>query len=402
MKKFKKAIAFMLSVVMIIFPLASFAEDSSDICTIIDLELEPYLGNGDFKADFYTYNGKSGVETTLSLYGWEKFSFEWKSDTPKFDDLIYLLNINYAEIVGGEWRVKLAVNIDPGGVISGGTFRGDFLHNKQDKQDSGTISGGIFDIEVINDGTISGGEFNQVVSNSGTISNGTFNELVTNNADGEITGGTFPGKILNYGGAIVNGIEGTVAEAGDLAIGKKYIGTGTIAIKQNGVDIPSGAAGEKYNLTRSEDLIGLYMLKEGDDLPEPPYSIDDQAFTAAFFLQNVVQYDFTMPDEPITIYAVFEDYAATEYSITSCVSEGGKATASVSIPTSGKYTVLFIDYTNGALNRVEAVTENLPAGKVTVTTKNDIALGAGDKVMLWSGMDSMRPLCPAYPVTVAQ
>ncbi len=69
-------------------------------------------------------------------------------------------------------------------------------------------------------------------------------------------------------------------------------------------------------------------------------------------------------------------------------------TATVFIPEPGTYTVIFTDYRDGnvvgssfvTITPTEPTVVNLPVG-------NDITLGSGDKIMLWSGL---APLCATY------
>ncbi|MDD6763695.1 MAG: alpha-amylase family glycosyl hydrolase [Clostridiales bacterium] len=71
-------------------------------------------------------------------------------------------------------------------------------------------------------------------------------------------------------------------------------------------------------------------------------------------------------------------------------------------PVAGVYRVIFADYENGALANLDIVTKEVSQteiGTVTVDMQKDFVLGAGDKVMLWNGLDGLEPLCDAYMVT---
>ena len=183
------------------------------------------------------------------------------------------------------------------------------LDNGYDYTFDGALSS---NVALANNGTIIDGQLGGRILNNenGIIQSGTFNALVTNY--GTINGGTFNGKILNMGGTVVNGVRGTVAQGGSLDITKQKLGSenvGDITVKQNSVDIPSGKAGEIYNVAGFDDtLVGLYLLKEGESAPTEDFSIDTDVFTAVEFLGTVIQYNFTMPDYPVTVCAVFSDY----------------------------------------------------------------------------------------------
>jgi len=139
--------------------------------------------------------------------------------------------------------------------------------------ESGTILSGKFSA-VSNSGTIADGTFyGDHVDNRGTISGGTFKGLVTNS--GIITGGAFEAGILNYGGTV----SGTTmyANVGNLGLTTRILGTGSISVKQNGVNIPqnNGKAGETYNITASGGTLkGLYLLTGEETAPTENFTIE--------------------------------------------------------------------------------------------------------------------------------
>ncbi len=95
------------------------------------------------------------------------------------------------------------------GSVSGG------IYNKQFKNIDGTISGGTFNSNVINNGTITGGTFNSNVINNGAITGGTFTDISGNGSisgenttvNGAISGGTIYGPIK--GNYTINGLTVT-------------------------------------------------------------------------------------------------------------------------------------------------------------------------------------------------
>ncbi len=181
-----------------------------------------------------------------------------------------------------------------------------------------------------NEATVIGGAFRNTVKNEGRIKGGTFDGTVTNNGifaegvlvGGIITGGTFNAGILNYGGTVPSGVK--CANVGNLGLTTRNLGSDSISVRQNGMVIPenSGKAGESYNVI-SEDptaIIGLYMLTEDETVPTENFVIEDifSAVAAGF-----AGYDFIMPNEAVTIVAVFNDYNSTKTYTVTYDSNGG-------------------------------------------------------------------------------
>ncbi len=84
-----------------------------------------------------------------------------------------------------------------------------------------------------------------------------------------------------------------------------------------------------------------------------------------------------------------------EFEILSNGTEG----AAVAIPRAGTYTLIFADYEETRLNKVDTVTFTVDkVGIITVPSEIDITLGTGDKIMLWQNMTTLVPLCEAYIV----
>jgi len=180
----------------------------------------------------------------------------------------------------------------------------------------GTILSGSFHA-VTNEqtGIISGGWFESFVTNRGTITAGEFDDLATNYAT--ITGGTFKSGILNYG--TVENLTSGYANVGDLGLTTKVLGNGEVSITQNGVTIPenAGRADEIYQLGFSELPVGLYLLTSGESEPTQNFEITDEFITEPVI--GTTLYKFKMPDEAVTILAVFRDYdpnAGTTYTVT--------------------------------------------------------------------------------------
>lgn len=89
------------------------------------------------------------------------------------------------------------------------------------------------------------------------------------------------------------------------------------------------------------------------------------------------------------------------FEVKSAGTSNAKATAAVFVPNAGKFTVVFADYKDGALDAWEAVEveiakENL--GLNTVVSTKDLILGAGDKVMIWNNVEAMKPMSEVFEV----
>ena len=68
-------------------------------------------------------------------------------------------------------------------------------------------------------------------------------------------------------------------------------------------------------------------------------------------------------------------------------------------PEAGTYTVMFVDYDGTRLENIDVVEYEFKEGVNTVSQENvSFALGSGDKVMLWSDMTKLIPICDALTV----
>jgi len=212
-------------------------------------------------------------------------------------------------------------------------------------------------------GTILSGSFTKVI-NGGTIAGGTFEDRVDNR--GTITGGTFEAGILNYGGTV----SGTTryANVGHLGLTTQVLGTGSIAVKQNGVDIPrdNGKAGETYNVTSSGGtLVGLYLLTGSEAAPTENFTIESDFRSVAGGFGG---YDFNMPNEAVTVLAVFDDYeaSATTYTVTCQTAENGTVRADEAAAAAGETVTLTVTPADGYKLNLLSVRN----GSSNVTTKD--------------------------------
>ena len=69
------------------------------------------------------------------------------------------------------------------------------------------------------------------------------------------------------------------------------------------------------------------------------------------------------------------------------------------IKEAGKYIVVFADYENGCFANVDIVEYDFKEGiNIVPQEVTSFALGSGDKVMLWSDMTKLVPICDALTI----
>ena len=277
MKKRGLSILLAMCLVLALLPATALAAETEPVTITIEVDSDGYI----------TTDAGGNYPTGVTESGSENYTFSSG----------YTFSVN-----GAISPLKLVIN---NGTIVGGIFRGPVSN-------TGTITNGTFNDHVknTNPGDIAGGVFNGSVTNENLITGGTFNDLVTNY--GTIKGGTFNGKILNMGGTLPANVQGTVAQGGSLAITKQKLGgenVDAITVKQKSIDIPSGAAGQRYDIAGFDTtLTGLHLLQSGDPLPDNLNTIDETIFTKTETFGVITQYTFIMPNYPVTILAVFSDY----------------------------------------------------------------------------------------------
>lgn len=90
-----------------------------------------------------------------------------------------------------------------------------------------------------------------------------------------------------------------------------------------------------------------------------------------------------------------------EFAILSHSESDEKATATVCIPTAGKYTLIFAKYDGEQFKDCEFVTVNADGEDkiITVSAKTDIKLSENDKIFLWKNLETLTPMCEEYTVT---
>lgn len=117
--------------------------------------------------------------------------------------------------------------------------------------------------------------------------------------------------------------------------------------------------------------------------------------------QDLEKKDYPVPNgKKIYLYASIYSNEEPSFKIWEAKSESNKMKATISAPKAGTYKVVFADYENGILKNFEAVDAVFCEGEyvVLVTAESDMTLSSGGKVMLWSDLSGLTPLCEAFEV----
>lgn len=117
--------------------------------------------------------------------------------------------------------------------------------------------------------------------------------------------------------------------------------------------------------------------------------------------QDLEKNDYPVPGgKKVYLYANTYSNEEPSFKIWEVKSESNKMKATISAPKAGTYKVVFADYKDGILNVCEIVDAVIKDGEysVSVTSTKDMKLENGGKVMLWSDLLGLTPLCEAFEV----
>ena len=142
----------------------------------------------------------------------------------------------------------------------------------------------------------------------------------------------------------------------------------------------------------------------GFEISENKYSLDRYVFkgwntepdgSGTAYRENQT-IEWTEHNSNLTLYAQWEKIIPSEAKINSYK----YGAAYIDVVVSGNYAVIFADYENGALNKIDIVETYLEAGTDIEIYPIDweIYIETGDKIMLWNNMTDLVPLCEAYIV----
>lgn len=241
MKNSKRAISFMLAILMIFaaFPLCAYAATHSGT-----ISGDVTINAGDTIAADAVFNGNVTIKTGATV------------STGKFNGNVTLEGLGNAidllyGIRGGEFNGTVTNNgcissgsgtspvfngnVSNNGSIVAGTFNSGAGSKSVTNNAQGTISGGTFNVPVTNNGSISGGTFNNTVTNNSNISLGTYNGKVVNASSGSIKGGAFYNIIDNQSGTVGTTLSALILENGayrvqNIVTLKSKVNTGSSAI----------------------------------------------------------------------------------------------------------------------------------------------------------------------------
>lgn len=142
-------------------------------------------------------------------------------------------------------------------------------------------------------------------------------------------------------------------------------------------------------LTKTASESGTAVYTVPDEMPAGEYTL--MLFNEQYNGEKKTSFasDLKTNSIPLTVIP-------KEFKIASLGEDGKSAT--VEIPLAGKYSLIFADYEGGKLNTIDVITKNFAAGKITVSSEEEISLGTGDKVMMWRNTAELEPLCEALVI----
>ncbi|MBR5157382.1 MAG: C40 family peptidase [Clostridia bacterium] len=142
----------------------------------------------------------------------------------------------------------------------------------------------------------------------------------------------------------------------------------------------------KYNV--GEDWTKLFFDEASSSVPGV---FVDKEFYAVYIGGNNSYFQLVILDED---WIENKEFAITKIG-------ADKKSAQINVPTAGSYSVVFADYDKGQLKNVDIVPVTVSesqTGKVTVNMQKSFTLEADDKVMLWSSMTDITPMCEEFKV----
>lgn len=94
----------------------------------------------------------------------------------------------------------------------------------------------------------------------------------------------------------------------------------------------------------------------------------------------------------------FTAVAVNDFEIAAYAQNEAKTDVTLLIPEAGTYSLFIADYEGNKLKCVEIITQSFDEGVVTVTSTKDFTLSTDDKIILWTNITELVPLCDAYTV----
>lgn len=118
--------------------------------------------------------------------------------------------------------------------------------------------------------------------------------------------------------------------------------------------------------------------------------------------QSNIVFNQTLKKEEYPVFSGLRVYHSTAsgkyYNLAYMVLEVSCGNVTVTALEAKSCKLIFADYEGKALKNVSVTDVTTVEGEKRVAVPSNISLGSGDKIMLWSGIDGIVPLCDAYVV----
>lgn len=191
-------------------------------------------------------------------------------------------------------------------------------------------------------------------------------------------------------------VKAELAETSELPGAIFEMGTFTIT--------PKDVQNTELNITLAESLkfngkeqVQKLLIKDGEKslTLDTDYTISNATATEVGEYYLTVSYKGNYSGVTENVKWSIAD--ATEFSFVDISTDDGGATAKICVPEKGMWFIIFADFEDGSLFNVESRQVTAESGNVVLTASADnITLGSGDKIMLWSSLTEIESLCDAY------
>lgn len=118
--------------------------------------------------------------------------------------------------------------------------------------------------------------------------------------------------------------------------------------------------------------------------------------------QSNIVFKQTLKKDEYPVFSGLRVYHSTEsgeyYNLEYKISGVSGGNVTVTAPEAKSCKLIFADYEGKALKNVSVTDVTTVEGEKRIAVPSNVSLGSGDKIMLWSGIDGIIPLCDAYVV----
>lgn len=252
-----------------------------------------------------------------------------------------------------------------------------------------------------NNGEISGN--NRVGGIAGQNEKGIFETYNTGAVSGKMYVGGVTGcnstkaskvaRCYNTGEVSGNDYVGGIAGDNAYDIGVSY-NTGKVSGNRNVGGISGGAQSGSYAF----ETFYLNTAFDGEGVSYQSQKISAEQFKTSSTFGWDFSYDWVMGVERPLLRNNTEPQ---NFEIKTAENTGEKVTATVFIPAAGTYTLAFVKYDGKKLDKINTVLLTVSEGELgtkTVSATMNITLNKDDKIMLWSDLANVKPLCKEYKI----